>query len=436
MVTTKVLARMPREPERRAAARMTGRYLVTMQKDAHVEVAQRLDGLKLSSAVALAKNARSARPLPSSAYLLLPQVGIGIVDALPEQEDHLFKTAAESGAITALEPERIVRAIGSQDLQPYLQGWRDATEALGSRLVTRMQPAVAAAASDQPATWGLLAAAVTQAPFSGAGVRIAILDTGLDLTHPDFAGREIASMNFVGDNLPFHDGLGHGTHCTGTAAGPTSASQGPRYGVAAQSAIWVGRVLDENGQGGDFNVLQGIDWAISQGCTVISLSLGTPWSKGDPPFSQAYESAARRALAAGCLIVAAAGNEAADPRYIGAVGTPGNSPSVLTVAAVDKSLATAVFSNRAEPAAPEVKAPDIAGPGVDVYSCWPVAMGGYKTISGTSMATPHVAGIAALYAQAHPGVRGQALKDLVLREARALGRAGELGAGLVQAPEH
>lgn len=160
--------------------------------------------------------------------------------------------------------------------------------------------------------------------------------------------------------------------------------------------------------------------------------------QGDPPYSSAYEQAAQRALSAGCLIVAAAGNEADDPQYVGAVGTPGNTPSVLTVAAVDRTLATAPFSNRVQANAPGVKGPDLAGPGVDVYSAWLVADGSYKTISGTSMATPHVAGIAALFAEQNSTVRGDALKDLVLSKCMGLpqgdARQGEIGRGLVQAP--
>jgi subtilisin len=173
---------------------------------------------------------------------------------------------------------------------------------------------------------------------------------------------------------------------------------------------------------------------------LISLSLGAPWSPGDPPFSQAYETAAQRALAAGCLlVVVAAGNEADDPRFVGAVGNPGNSPSVLTVAAVDRNLATASFSNRLQPGAPGVKGPDLAGPGVDIFSSWPMNDGRYNTISGTSMATPHVAGIAALFAQADRTARGQKLKDMVLSACMALpngtARRGEIGRGQVQAPD-
>jgi subtilisin len=124
---------------------------------------------------------------------------------------------------------------------------------------------------------------------------------------------------------------------------------------------------------------------------------------------------------------------------VGAVGTPGNSPSVLTVAAVDRNLATAPFSNGLRVAAPGVKGPELAGPGVDVYSSWPVSHGSYNTISGTSMATPHVAGIAALFAQSDRSARGQKLKDMIINQCLALAngtaRRGEIGRGLVQAPD-
>ena len=296
-----------------------------------------------------------------------------------------------------------------------------------------------APAEAQPlATWGLITTRVVHSRFSGAGIKLAVLDTGFDMAHPDFRERQIEAKNFVGDNTLFHDGHGHGTHCIGTAAGPLHPSQGPRYGVAHEAQILAGRVLDDLGFGGDTNILQAIDWALAEGCQVISLSLGAPWLLGDPPFSPAYEQAAQRALAAGCLLVVAAGNEAHNLQFEGAVGVPGNCPSVLTVAAIDKLLATAPFSNRVRPGAPGVKGPDIAGPGVDVHSSWLVADGLYNSISGTSMATPHVAGIAALYVQANPGIRGEALKSLILNQTRELpngpARRGEIGRGLVQAP--
>lgn len=418
---------------------MTGRYLVTLRPGAHSEISNALTRIGIAAAIPIPTGALLTRELPIGHHILLPHVGIAVVDPTPgQQEDELHGMAAREVDVFALEPERINRAV-VRDMAEYVRGWRDATDALAAKLIDTPaeHPATVAAAEDL-ATWGLLATDVVKSRFSGQSIKIAVLDTGFDLTHPDFVGREITTKNFVGDNTAFHDGVGHGTHCVGTAAGPLHPGSGPRYGIAYQAQIFVGRVLDDTGQGGDSNILQGIDWAIENGCELVSLSLGAPWVAGDPPYSQAYEQAAQRALAAGCLLVVAAGNDADNPQFVGAVGTPGNSPSVLTVAAIDRTLATASFSNRVKVDAPGVKGPDLAGPGVDVYSSWPVAVGTYNTISGTSMATPHVTGIAAVYAEANPTARAQTLKDVVLRTCKALqngtARQGEIGHGLVQAP--
>jgi subtilisin family serine protease len=416
---------------------MTGRYLVTLQPDAQKHISARLEKMGLKAARPLPRVAMAANPLPQGSHLPLNQIGVTLVDPKPTQEDSLHQMAANESGVLAIEPERIVRAVDVRD--DYLRGWRDAVDTLSAKLLEqpgeRLIPA--AAAAEAALTWGLSAIKVGETQLSGAGIKIAILDTGMDIAHPDFAQRKIITKNFVGDQAPFHDGVGHGTHCVGTSSGPLQPPQGPRYGIAYGAIIYVGRVLDDTGHGGDFNILEGINWAIDQRCAVISLSLGAPWLPGNPAFSQAYETAAQKALAAGCLLVVAAGNDADDPQYVGAVGTPGNSPSVLTVAAVDRNLATAPFSNRVQPDAPGVKGPDIAGPGVDIYSSWPVDRGRYNTISGTSMATPHVAGIAALFAQFNGSLRGQRLKDEILNNCMPLsgaGRRGEIGRGFVQAP--
>jgi subtilisin len=441
MAMAKILIRAPQSPERRASARMTGRYLMTIEPDAHNAVSAKLTKAGFKAATPLPRIAMTANALPRGSQLGLRRIGVSLLDPHPEQEDALQSLAAQERGVLALEPERIVRTVGTQDSADYIRGWRDAVDALAGKLleqVPAVPPRPGEAAASLTATWGLVATKVVNSQSYGANIKIAVLDTGFDLTHPDFAGRQIVAKNFVGDQQAFHDGVGHGTHCIGTAAGPLHPPSGPRYGISSEALIYAGRVLDDTGRGGDFNILEGIDWAIEQGCQVISLSLGAPWSPGDPAFSAAYESAAQRALAAGCLLVVAAGNDADDPQYVGAVGTPGNSPSALTVAAVDRDLATASFSNRVQPSAPGVKGPDLAGPGVDVYSSWPLNAGRYNTISGTSMATPHVAGIAALYAQADRGNRGQALKDAILNNCLALAnsgtRQGEIGRGLVQAP--
>ncbi len=436
---TKTLVRVPRERERRAAARMTGRYILTTQPGDHTLASHGLAAVGLPVVEPKAESVEKAKPLPAGSHMVLKNIGAIVIDPKPDQEDALHAFAARDDAVIALEPERIVKAVLRDTTPEYVRGWRDATDALTDRLIETGLASAATPAdleAEASETWGLRATRAAGSRYSGAGIKIAILDTGLDIYHPDFHGKVAEFQNFVGDFTPFHDGVGHGTHCAGTAAGPLRPAKAQRYGIAWQSLLYAGRVLDDTGSGGDANVLQGIDWAVGKKCEIISLSLGSPWVPGSPAYSTVYESAAQRALANGCLLVVAAGNEAGDPRYIGAVGFPGNSPSVLTVAAVDSALATAPFSSRVQPMAPGVKGPDLAGPGVAVYSAW--IGGGYNVISGTSMATPHVAGIAALFAEANPGVRGKALKDLILGKCLALAnqpsRVGEIGRGLVQAP--
>src|SRR5690606_29197197 len=194
---------------------------------------------------------------------------------------------------------------------------------------------------------------------------------------------------------------------------------------------YVGKVLSDEGAGADGTVLQGIDWAIENGCHVLSLSLGSAMQPGQG-YSAVFEAVAQRALAAGTLIVAAAGNESSRPEYIAPVGHPANCPSILAVGAVDRNLKVAPFScGGIESDGGEV---DMAAPGGDIHSAWPVPQE-HHTISGTSMATPFVAGVAALHAQASPDASGRALGDRLLRTVQKLGEPHrDVGAGLVQAP--
>jgi subtilisin family serine protease len=161
------------------------------------------------------------------------------------------------------------------------------------------------------------------------------------------------------------------------------------------------------------------------------MSLGAPTQVGQP-FSQIFEQAASRALAAGTMIIAAAGNDSRRPQTIAPVGHPANCPSIMAVGAVDRNMQVAFFSSGGlNPQGGQV---DIAGPGVDVRSSWPRPQR-YNTISGTSMATPHVAGIAALWAQSNASFRGRALMSVLTQSARRLNLPSrDVGAGLVQAP--
>lgn len=239
-------------------------------------------------------------------------------------------------------------------------------------------------------TWGVKATEAIHSKYTGKNVKVAVLDTGFDLQHPDFKGRNIKSSSFV-SNQSVQDRHGHGTHCIGTACGD-SDMQGQRYGIAKDAIIYAGKVLSNQGSGAQSWILNGINWAINNNCKVISMSLGSRVFPGQG-YDHAYERVAKYALSKGCILVAAAGNESRRSRnFFNPVGSPANSPSVLSVAAVDMNYNVADFSNRSINPNQQV---DIASAGVMIYSSWPMPQR-YRTISGTSMATPHVAGILAL----------------------------------------
>ena len=202
----------------------------------------------------------------------------------------------------------------------YLRGYKDAVNHLFDQLTGERAggaPEVAITLADTAQfTWGLQATRAHQSRFSGRGIRVAVLDTGMDLDHPDFAGRIVPAQarSFV-TGQTVNDLNGHGTHCIGTALGFQQLAGGAaRYGCAFRGDIFVGKVLSNAGSGANSGILAGINWAITNRCRVISMSLGAPVQAGEP-FSTLYETVAQRALRSnpGTLIVAAAGNDSRVP---------------------------------------------------------------------------------------------------------------------------
>lgn len=290
---------------------------------------------------------------------------------------------------------------------------------------------------ESAATWGLQATGALESAFSGKDVKVAVLDTGIDLTHPDLKHR-VAPRNtacFVPGHKGVEDRAQHGTHCAGTAGGPLIPQVGPRYGVAYESELFVGKVLGDDGEGDDSWILRGIHWAVRRGCRVISLSLGSPGC-AITPYSRVYEAAAAAALARGTLIVAAAGNDSG--RYVGRICpviSPANCPSILAVGALasieQSSFTIADFSNRG--LAADGGEVDLAGPGVFVHSAYPLPIR-YMRLDGTSMATPHVAGIAALLFEEDPRRTPRDVWSLLTARAKDVGiSSADVGAGLVNA---
>ncbi|MEU4196066.1 S8 family peptidase [Kribbella sp. NPDC026611] len=259
-----------------------------------------------------------------------------------------------------------------------------------------------------------------KAGFTGKGIRVAVVDTGIDATHPDFKGKIVAAKNFTTD--PTGDGLGHGTHVASTIAGTAAASKGKYKGVAPDAELVDAKVCDNNGGCEDSAILAGMEWAaVQQKAQVINLSLGG----ADEPGLDPLETAVNRLTArTGALFVIAAGNEGPDA---GTVSSPGSAASALAVGAVDKKDALADFSSRGPLLdSTEIK-PDLTAPGVGIVAARaknaqigdPVGKH-YLSLNGTSMATPHVAGSAALLLQQHPAWKAPELKAALMGTAKTM----------------
>ncbi|MEV3927675.1 S8 family peptidase [Actinomadura coerulea] len=264
---------------------------------------------------------------------------------------------------------------------------------------------------------------VWKAGYTGKGVKVGVLDSGIDTGHPDLAGAVVAAKDFTGGG-DVQDRNGHGTHVASIITGDGVAD--PRYrGVAPDAGLVVGKVLDEQANGRFSDVIAGMEWIAGQDVRVVNMSLGS-WipSDGTDPMSAAVDTLTART---GMLFVVGAGNDGAD----GSVSVPGLATSALTVGAVDRDGKVAEFSSRGPRAGDGVIKPDVTAPGVDITAAR--AGGGYTTMSGTSMATPHVAGAAALLVQRHPDWKPAQVKSGLMTTARPNGSATvfEQGAGLI-----
>ncbi len=314
-------------------------------------------------------------------------------------------------------------------------------------------------------TWGVEVTGADQSPYTGKGVTVAVLDTGIDANHEAFKGVQLVQRDFTGEGDG--DSNGHGTHCAGTIFGQEVNCYRFSMAPGIEKAL-IGKVLGSEGGGSTEQIYQAILWAMNKGAHVISMSLGLNFPglvdqlvnnnnyPADLATSLALEAyranvrlfdklaglaVARGSLFQGNLMIAAAGNESRrniDSNYELAVAPPAAADGIVSVGALQtqgdphNALTVADFSNTG---------PNIAGPGVNIYSA--KTGGGYLELNGTSMATPHVAGIAALWAdkllsttgfvnmtELSSRLIGQAKRDRLVSDIDPL----DVGAGLVQAP--
>ncbi|MFF1401279.1 S8 family serine peptidase [Streptomyces sp. NPDC058287] len=241
--------------------------------------------------------------------------------------------------------------------------------------------------------------------YTGKGVTVAVLDSGADFSHPTLAGRIASSEDFTGTGSA-QDDNGHGTHVASTVAGTDSTYKG----VAPAADLAIGKVCDSTGNCPTSAVLAGIDWAANTvHAKVVNMSLGGPADEEDPAVTAINQLSA----STGTLFVVAAGNEGENGTAT--VDAPGIANSALAVGAVDRDNQLAFFSSRGPRPSDNAVKPDITAPGVSIVAA--KIGGGWTSKSGTSMATPHVAGSAALVAQAHPDWAGEKIKTALMESA-------------------
>jgi subtilisin family serine protease len=306
--------------------------------------------------------------------------------------------------------------------------------------------------------WGIDAVRASESPFDGSGVTVAVLDTGIDPNHPAFKGVKLVQKNFTTETDS--DTHGHGTHCAGTIFGKDV--NGTRIGIARNiKCALIGKVLGKGG-GTSATIANAIQWAVQNGANVISMSLGIDFpgyvddlvKEGmniNPATSQALEEyranvnlftelarvvAAGEAFGQSATIVAASGNESNRPKYEIAVSPPAAATGIVAVGALNNSINgfnVAYFSNNHV---------NIAAPGYDIISAR-AGTSGLISMSGTSMATPHAAGIAALWAQRQMQLTGRINNMSLMAQLIASGtfdslapgsEEDDVGTGIIQAP--
>lgn len=254
----------------------------------------------------------------------------------------------------------------------------------------------------------------------GKGQRVAVIDTGIDYTHPDLGGclgtgcKVMGGWDFFNNDADPQDDNGHGTHVAGIVA-----ANGTLKGVAPEASLLAYKVLNKNGSGKASDMIAALERALVDGATVVNMSIGGPGSPDDP-LCQAVNALS----ALGVVVVVAAGNEGS--AFL-TITSPGLASQAITVAASDKSDALAVFSSRGPVASPtDILKPDLTAPGVAILSTVPKegtygSPDGYRSLDGTSMASPHVAGAAALLRQLHPSWNPAMIKAALQNSTRDLG---------------
>lgn len=422
------------------------KYVILLKdrnKSSVKKTAQQLN-VKLTSSAELSSKVRAQDVLQSGNGLYLKNLGMVIVDEFEAMAlDRAGKTRNspilfwEEEQTFSTQTDTEIKLI--QQIKSDLSKLNKKVDQLEELLTIQLDKSIKEKElkfDPQKLTWALSAIGLNSRELTGKGVDICLLDTGLYVKHPDFKDRNITGKSFI-KGVPWDlDGNGHGTHCAGIAAGGISHLDGTRYGVASDSNIAIAKVLDDRGNGQTSYIIDALDNCIEKKYKVISLSLGAPVNVGQAP-SPLFEHIGQRALKNNCLIIAAAGNNSKRPKLPKPVNSPANAESIMAVGALTKTLKVAYFSNAGINPSDGGKV-DLVAPGMRIYSTMSLNSRQkklYASKNGTSMATPFVAGMAALYWQKYPKASAKDIWLKLEKNAKQLSKLlpRDIGGGLVQA---
>jgi subtilisin family serine protease len=254
-----------------------------------------------------------------------------------------------------------------------------------------------------------------QTGLDGSGVTVAVLDSGVDEGHPALAGQVLDERNFT-DEGTADDIVGHGTHVASLLAGNGAGADGARQGIAPAADLLNGRVLNSDNEGLESWVIAGMEWAVSQHADLVNMSLGGLPAEEEDPVVQSLEELTERSDA---LFVVSAGNRGGRGHYKFTINSPGTAPSALTVGATREDGVKATGSSEGPTTGSFLVKPDVLAPGVGILGARAGAREGdlYVPMTGTSMATPIVAGAAALLKQAHPAWTAEQVKARIITTA-------------------
>ncbi|WP_153397821.1 S8 family peptidase [Chryseobacterium vaccae] len=415
----------------------TGRYIVLLkdQQKASLKKIEKELEVNITSSELLSKENRAYDIIDQDNSVLYKNLGVLVVENMDEEQ---LKSAVKnaSNSIVYYEKEREFFPADElqliNELKKQSAGIAEKISELEKYMTNKPLPQKSLVEME----WGLKAIGLENAQYSGKGIDICILDTGLQLSHSDFSSREIEGKSFIDGEDWNRDPNGHGTHCAGVASGNIRNDIGKRYGIAKDCNLKIAKVLSDSGRGTTSSVIDAIDWAITKKFRILSLSLAAPVKLNDSP-SVLFETIGERALENNCLIIAAAGNDSSRPQIPQPVSMPANSKSIMAVAAIDGQMKVARFSNAGLNPSTGGNV-NVCAPGVDIVSTYPKNSKNknnlYYAMSGTSMAAPHVTGLAALYMEQFPDKSAKEIWELIEKKARPIEgiKYRDIGNGLIQ----